>query len=1240
MEGATLELQQLLTTPPPSYAGGTLPPNPHAILHASLEYLRDTGDERYLFLRCTLEMLHGHGFVGSTDGTVTTTTTSLSPDEETLLFHCVTGVRQVMLLRWDEYGTLRDVVRDVMLLLGLGGGGVLPRTVAMACLSCAASFWKRGWGGDALAAVAGEEQQAYLARLICELVPNLKRFSAGEEGRCELFQYLNAVMIAPFGDMSKTQMHASAMSASFLSLLVGEFSGGNSSSRYNLPLEFHRTCHQVFENGVAGNKSGLDSTLESSMTSLSALVGYILTTAGNNVTTPMPALSDGSFLEMGSAIIAVTFDVISWEFGAGRSKWEFGSSTKEAAVLLRPPKRWRQVLINPDFLGAMFQVYSVIRVDSEKERISNRLLAETRGRMAHQLRQLLLQLSSIALGPIFEDEHEHGAYASFLLDGCLNVLEAIVTKQHQQPPTEPLMEELISSEIVDLSSILSRITTNFKVQTLSRLPTFQRFLSFLCTFGRWLLESSLAECTNAKGDIESMEGIDWKNDAIAQILQCSDAMADDYWLVSSGTRRAESMTVLQALATLLAPLYASYCMCKVQMSSLEEHYLADEGADLDDVREEISASGLEDEMSSAASLGRLNVFASLTTLSEMFQQCMPKLLALFTGPRLENEMTPDIAALMEEARMLIVCACHLLTDECPGESPTVPDAISKACITSEGSDNEQCIMAISSLVDLLMKVAEAQATRVSMHPEESACSPLLSKTLLWFFRRWAAAYVFPTPGDYRQSGGIYGKWATQEQAQPVISFCTTLCLLYFCHWPLEKEVQDECNSLLLAIAKRGHSVRHLLVNAPSFEQIAALHVVCASLRPNSSPNLSDLETFGGSLTPALVRGYQRLPFLDRSKVLTSLLVGCSEMKNEKASSIMNECLVAVEKSFKLLVQALESKQVHSSNINAQESACLAISLYNGIALASEMCEPERIPHFITPSLPHLSGLIKFDSFADDLSICGALLTFFRDYAEQCIGMLNHEQCSVLFTSVASLLKSYSEHHCKNRVIRRKAEDVVFEEEQKYNDVLCAIQLLIHLGTKDFVDVFNAESPSSQGMGSESISDVIFFGLQQILPLVSQGLLQFPTLCTHYFSLVGSTIENYPEKICVLPFDLFKSLLDSLIFGMSNSDPLVCREAARAIGNLAGNTDYCNEILRHGAILPQLVACFRGRNVECQRMAAFALSKVSSNLTSHDELHKHDVLNLVKNECRVSSDPKPFSDQQTVRFCHMIVSNLT
>lgn len=688
----------------------------------------------------------------------------------------------------------------------------------MACLSGAAAFYKRGWNETTLSSQAGAGSElAYLIGMIDNLT-HVTHFHFPNDDSCDkssLFVYLNGLMMTPFQEgnatslqMMVTHRYSSAMSASFLSLLVGEFSGGNSSSRYNLPLEFHRYHHQLFENGRGGvhnseAKSGLDSTLELGMTSLSNLVGYILNNNNNNNSdnsntnnaNTTSLFSQEGFVEMSTSLLGLTSDAIGWEFGAGKSKWELGTSVKENSVLLRPPKRWREALINPSFLGAVFQVYAVVRVENSTVGTTSSdtesMLLQKRMDMAHQLRQLLLQLSSIALGPIFQDENEHGAYASFLLDGCLNALEKIVVQQQQQQHIQHMDSnmEIISSEIVDLTTILSRITTNFGVQTLSRLPTFQRFLLALCTTGKWLLDSSLAECKHVKGDVECMEGVDWKNDAIAQILQCSDAIADDFWLVSG--KRAEALAVSEALGSLLAPLYGSYCTTRVQMSSMEEHYMTSEGADLDDIREEISALGLEEEMTSAASLGRLNVLGSLTTLSGMFQQCTPKLIALFTGPQLGDEMTQDMASLLEEARMLIVCACHLLTDECLSETPAIPSAVSKACTATDGSDNAECICAISGLIDMLKQVAEAQATRVSAYPGEAACSPLLSKTLLWFFRRFAAAYVFPTPDDYKQSGGIYERWAAPESAQPVINFCSTLCLLYFCNWPLG-EFQPYC----------------------------------------------------------------------------------------------------------------------------------------------------------------------------------------------------------------------------------------------------------------------------------------------------------------------------------------------------------------------------------------------------------------------------------------------------------------
>ena len=220
-------------------------------------------------------------------------------------------------------------------------------------------------------------------------------------------------------------------------------------------------------------------------------------------------------------------------------------------------------------------------------------------------------------------------------------------------------------------------------------------------------------------------------------------------------------------------------------------------------------------------------------------------------------------------------------------------------------------------------------------------------------------------------------------------------------------------------------------------------------------------------------------------------------------------------------------------------SALCVELYGGVARAGEMVASERISKFLIPSLPHLSGLMAF--YAEDLTICESLLRLFRDYSEQFIAVLDGESCLVLFQSSAELLRSYSAVHCAStRVIVHS-----LEEEQSYNDILCAIQLLIQLGTKDFIGF----GDGGGGLESSQVTDMIFFGLQQILPLMTRGLLQFPTLCSQYFSLVGFMMETYPEKVKELPYELLVALLESLLFGMSHHDTSVAKASLQGLAGI-------------------------------------------------------------------------------------------
>ena len=87
--------------------------------------------------------------------------------------------------------------------------------------------------------------------------------------------------------------------------------------------------------------------------------------------------------------------------------------------------------------------------------------------------------------------------------------------------------------------------------------------------------------------------------------------------------------------------------------------------------------------------------------------------------------------------------------------------------------------------------------------------------------------------------------------------------------------------------------------------------------------------------------------------------------------------------------------------------------------------------------------------------------------------------------------------------------------------------------------------ASAGVGKIDVTDVIFYGISHILPLVS-GLLEFPKLSNQFFDLVGYIVETYPEKLNGLPPDFFEGLIGSLLWGISNVDVVVGKNCLKAI----------------------------------------------------------------------------------------------
>jgi hypothetical protein len=1054
------------------------PPTPDGVqntttmAHSAIQFLRDNGDERCLFLRTIMEIQQQQQ---------RQVQLMMSSNMEELLFHCVLGCRHVILGQWQQCFSVHFLrhLRDYFMVCG---HNTQHRSIRLAFYTTAASFWKRAWNTEddpnsvnSIAPVHHPLESRLLSEI--SLLPSVVTLRTKEE----LFSHLNVLM----------QHEQQQQAAEFLECVLSEFGSKSTAVNYRMPLEFHKNSHKAFE-----TKGALDQSLQLAITTLSHL------------TSSMTERVDSTI-----AVLQLINAILGWEFGTASWNSSDSISITSNGSLIRPPAQWHIFLGQVDIVHALFRMheasYAVRSINGK-----NILLQQT-------IRQILLQLASFS-GSIFPTPSEQMQYASALCEGSLHLIEQVIAG---------IVVKEESSIVLDIYQLMSRLVSNFRLPLLLEVTTFVPLLKCVTQMGCTLLTDHVRECEIAGGDMDSMEHHDWREETIGQLLDCVALISGDQWLWYGGTDQSRYNVQIN-LSDVVSPLFDGFVICRTRMAALEEKFYLSNESDLDEVREGITETCLAEEIDSISTIGRLNLRKAISCLSSLCGAVMPRLHSLWDT---RGEVTPDMSALLEEARLLTLYVCYLLTDNNEGESPSIPDAVVIACQRDEAIAND-----IVSAIQALLHLADTQTQRIATDPSNPRLSPLLAKTLLNFINRWAPAYI--CAADFESSNHtsrIVLEWSSMDKAKHSIDFCVSLCLRYLCYWPQEPPVRELAGKLLHSLARRSGLVRNVMVSSPSFQIIVRCHCLVAGIRHTISQ--SEFESTvrgiaGGNTIPSLpmLWGYQRLPYQTKALILTVILIACGD-NNDPAATMINDSLKVIHEAFAHLFNALESKKVNSENVDVREMACLCVDMFCGLAQASEMVASERIPQVVSNYLPQLSGLMKY--YANDMTVCETLLRFFRDYTAHFISLLDRGQSLILFQSSAELLRSYSVYHWSARITA--------EEEQSYNDIVCAIQLLINLGTKDFIDACS----SNDGVDSSQVTDIIFFGLQQILPLMTQGLLQFQTLCSLFFELVGFMVDTYPEKVCALPLELFDSLLESLLFGMSHYDATVAKHSLQGIASI-------------------------------------------------------------------------------------------
>ncbi|XP_048323988.1 uncharacterized protein LOC107412327 isoform X2 [Ziziphus jujuba] len=191
-------------------------------------------------------------------------------------------------------------------------------------------------------------------------------------------------------------------------------------------------------------------------------------------------------------------------------------------------------------------------------------------------------------------------------------------------------------------------------------------------------------------------------------------------------------------------------------------------------------------------------------------------------------------------------------------------------------------------------------------------------------------------------------------------------------------------------------------------------------------------------------------------------------------------------------------------------------------------------------------LVLLEVYKHESAVIYLLLKFVVAWVDGQISYLEAQETAVVVNFCMSLLQLYSSHNIGKISLSLSSSLLSEAKTEKYKDLRALLQLLSNLCSKDLVD-FSSESIDTQGT---NISQVVYFGLHIVTPLISLDLLKYPKLCYDYFSLLSHMLEVYPETVAQLDSESFCRVVASLDFGLHHQDTEIIDMCLRSLRALA------------------------------------------------------------------------------------------
>jgi hypothetical protein len=248
--------------------------------------------------------------------------------------------------------------------------------------------------------------------------------------------------------------------------------------------------------------------------------------------------------------------------------------------------------------------------------------------------------------------------------------------------------------------------------------------------------------------------------------------------------------------------------------------------------------------------------------------------------------------------------------------------------------------------------------------------------------------------------------------------------------------------------------------------------------------------------------------------LIRCLVRCGVGETRK--QYLSELLQPLQQRFSSLVQNPDFGTTCHDTPSVQE----LLSLLEALCGLAHNARPALIQEFFAFLLPLLQASVRLlEVYSDNTEVIRVILELFALMAENYIIFLSEEQTLQLYGVCLSLIQLYTKSNAG------KYRQLSVDEEEQCEDLLQFMKMMTHLTIKDYVDFGDSDAIAVKPV------DVVITGLNTILPLMSEEILKFPTLCRQFYTLINYICATFPEKLPTLPDDLFLACMQLLEAGL-------------------------------------------------------------------------------------------------------------